>query len=420
MDEKSAASPSGVARLWDPTFHSLRHPSFRLLLAGQFATSTPHWMDMVTRGWLIYTLTGSALLLGAIWATRGLPLLLLTLIGGVAADRFDRKRQLILAQNVNAILNCILAVLVLTGLVEVWHVFVTAFFSGAAVAFQQPARQSLIPRTVTKDDLDNAVALNSTVLNLTRALGPMLGGLSVGLLGIAGGYACQAGLLFCASVWTRQIRLHEASGRVGRKRRDEGWWTSLANGFHYSMRHPTVMPLLLLGLLPTLLAQPWTTLAPVFAEDVFQIGAEGLGLLLSASGFGAVLGALVVARADRQARRASVVLGCIVVFGVGLIAFALISSLVLGLLCLGVVGAMGTAYRAINQTMVLAATDSEYQGRVISFYQLDRGLSPLGSLLAGALADLIGAPGAVAAMGVATCAAALVIAASAPRLRAIR
>jgi MFS family permease len=237
-------------------------------------------MDMVTRGWLIYTLTGSALLLGAIWATRGLPLLLLTLIGGVAADRFDRKRQLILAQNVNAILNCILAVLVLTGLVEVWHVFVTAFFSGAAVAFQQPARQSLIPRTVTKDDLDNAVALNSTVLNLTRALGPMLGGLSVGLLGIAGGYACQAGLLFCASVWTRQIRLHEASGRVGRKRRDEGWWTSLANGFHYSMRHPTVMPLLLLGLLPTLLAQPWTTLAPVFAEDVFQIGAEGLGLLL--------------------------------------------------------------------------------------------------------------------------------------------
>jgi MFS transporter, DHA1 family, staphyloferrin A biosynthesis exporter len=420
MDEKSAVSPSGVARLWGPTFHSLRHPSFRLLLAGQFATSTPHWMDMVTRGWLIYTLTGSALLLGAIWATRGLPLLLLTLIGGVAADRFDRKRQLILAQNVNAVLNCILAALVLTGLVEVWHVFATAFFSGAAVAFQQPARQSLIPQTVTKDDLDNAVALNSTVLNLTRTLGPMLGGLSVGLLGIAGAYACQAGLLFAASLWTRQISLNQASGRIGRKRPDESWWTSLTNGFHYSVRHPTVFPLLLLGLLPTLLAQPWTTLAPVFAEDVFQIGAEGLGLLLSASGIGAVLGALVVARADRLARRASVVLGCIVVFGVGLIAFALISSLVLGLLCLGVVGATGTAYRAINQTMVLAATDSEYQGRVISFYQLDRGLSPLGSLLAGALADLMGAPGTVAAMGAATCAVALAIAASAPRLRAIR
>src|SRR5438874_6472787 len=155
-------------------FRSMRYPNYRLLLYGQMATSSANWMEQVTRGWLVYDMTGSPLLLGAVQASRALPLLVFGLVGGVAADRFDRKRQMILAQNANMVLNLILAVLIMTGRVAPWHVFVTAVLAGSVQAFQQPARQSLIPDIVGHGDLMNAIALNSGVLNTTRTLGPTL------------------------------------------------------------------------------------------------------------------------------------------------------------------------------------------------------------------------------------------------------
>src|SRR4051812_21859366 len=149
-------------------FRSLQYPNYRLLLYGQMATSSANWMEQVSRGWLVYDMTGSPLLLGLVQASRAVPLLFFGLIGGVLADRFDRKRQLVLAQNANMVLNLILAALVLSGQVQTWHVLLTAVLAGSVQAFQQPARQSLISDIVGREDLLNAIALNSGVLNSTR------------------------------------------------------------------------------------------------------------------------------------------------------------------------------------------------------------------------------------------------------------
>jgi MFS transporter, DHA1 family, staphyloferrin A biosynthesis exporter len=399
-------------------FRSLQYPNYRLLLYGQMATSSANWMEQVSRGWLIYDMTGSPLLLGAVQASRAVPLLFFGLIGGVLADRFDRKRQLVLAQNANMVLNLILAALVITGRVEAWHVFATAILAGSVIAFQQPARQSLIPDIVGSDQLLNAIALNSGVLNATRTLGPTLAGLLIAVVGVGGSYLFQAGLFLFASTWTAQMSIPDRPER--RARRHQGsMWSNLIDGLSYVRSRPTVVALLALSLVPIVLAQPYSSMVPIFAKDIFEIGAVGQGVLLSVPGIGAVIGALAVAGRWGETRQGLILIGGVVLFGVGLIAFALSPSLAFALLSLFLVGAASTSYRAVNQSLLQTNTEEAYRGRVMSIYLLDRGMAPLGSLFAGILATGLGVRDAVAILGALTIAFALVVAIRVPRLRSL-
>jgi MFS family permease len=396
-------------------FRSLAHADFRLLLAGQVSTSTAQWMEQVTRGWLIYDMTGSVFLLGLVQAARAAPFLLLGPFGGVLADRLDRQRQLMVSQLLNMALHLTLATLIVMGRVEVWHVFATALLAGCVMAFQQPARQSLIPNVVPSGDLANAVALNAVALNLSRSLGPAVAGVLVSVLGTGGAYYFQAGMFLVASLWTLQLGLAGASRRHGRPQ--ESLFGSMREGFVYISGNRTVFSLLLLALLPIVLAQPYTSLLPAFARDVYATGPTGLGLLLGATGVGAALGAFLVAGLGDFRRKGLYLLSVVMLFGVALVAFATTPTLWLAVPVLGVVGFAQTSYRVVDQTLLQSNTRDEFRGRVMSIYLLDRGMAPLGSLLAGTLATFLGAPMAVGLMGAGTFLVAVLVLARVPTLR---
>lgn len=408
--QAAAVTPEGSGHV----FGALRHGNYRLLVAGQFASSTAQWMEQVARGWLIYEMTDSAFLLGLVSAVRALPLLFFGLIGGVLADRLDRKRQLMTSQLLNMALNVCLATLVVTGLVQTWHVFLTAFLAGCVMAFQQPARQSLIPNTVPRVDLVNALALNSGILNLTRSIGPAVAGVLVSIIGVGGSYYFQAALFMGASLWTAQLSIDD-KGRQCRQR--ESIWSGLLEGLNYVRNNQTVFVLLALSLLPVVLAQPYSSLIPVFARDVYHVGPTGLGIFLGATGAGAIVGALQVAALGDFRWKGWYMLGVVMAFGLSLVGFALTPWPWLAVALLGVAGFSQTSYRIVNQSLLHTNTIDEFRGRVMSVYLLDRGLAPLGSLLAGTLASFMGAPAAVSVLGAATFLVAVVVAASVPQVR---
>lgn len=394
---------------------SLHHPNFRLLLAGQLSTSTAMWMEQLSRGWLIYEMTGSVLLLGLVQAVRSVPLLFLGLFGGVLADRLDRKRQLMVAQLLNMGLNFVLATLIVTGLVEVWHVFTTAFMAGCVMAFQHPARQSLLPNTVPRSELVNAVGLNSIALNLCHTLGPAIAGVMATFAGLGATYYFQGGLFLMASLWTLQLKVGDgrSSGHQGGK----SMWGSLAEGLRYVRGNQAVFTLLILALLPIVLALPVISLLPAFAGDVYQAGPAGLGLLLGANGVGSVIGAFVVAIMGDFRRKGWFLLGVIMLLGLSLSAFALAPWLWAAVLLLGLAGFAQTSYRVVNLTLLHTNTGDEYRGRVMSVYLLDRGVAPVGAALAGGLAAVLGAPATVAVLGALTFLVAALVAATVPPLR---
>ena len=371
------------------TFESLAVRDYRLLWLGQVSTSMGQWMDQVTRGWLIYSLTGSPFQLGLATAMRGFPLLIFGIAAGALADRSGRKAQLIIAQVVNAILNIGLAVLVVTGAVQPWHIYVTAFLAGTVQAFQQPARQTLISDIVGNERLLNALALNSAALNGSRVIGPSLSGVLIVALGIANSYFLQGFMYLIATVWTIQMRVPEPhQDRIQRQR--EPFFTAISEGFKFVAREANIRTLIMLALGPLTFAMAYTSLMPVIAIQVLHGNAGTQGILLSFIGVGALGGALVVASMKRTAGYGlPVVIGSLIFSGA---VFAFASSSVLWVSCaLGVVlGAFSVTYTTQNQTLLQVLAPRRIRGRVMSIYLLNRATVPMGALLAGALASAYG------------------------------
>ncbi len=375
------------------TFESLRIRDYRLLWLAQLNTSMGQWMDQVTRGWLIYQITGSAFQLGLVTATRGLPLLLFGILAGALADRTDRRIQLVVAQVTNGVLNFILAVLVLTGNVQEWHVYVTAFLAGSVQAFQQPARQTLISDIVPEDKLLNALALNSAALNGSRAIGPAIAGLVITFVDTGGSYMLQAFMYLIATVWTFQLVIpphYEARDAEGHVRERPSFFGSVSEGLSFAAREPNIRAQLLLGLGPLTFAMSYTSLMPLIAIKVLGGNATLQGTLLSFIGIGALAGALTVASMKRTTGYGlSVVLGAIA-FSVAVFAFA--SSQWVWLSCLlgFVLGMFSVTYTTQNQSLLQIMTPRALRGRVMSIYLLNRGLVPLGAVVAGFLAEHLG------------------------------
>ncbi len=378
---------------------SLRHRDFRWLMLGQLSSTMAQWSDQIIRGWIAYQLTGSALLLGSITAARAVPLLFFSLLGGVLADRFDRRRQIILAQGTNVASDLALAALVFSGHIEVWHLFFTAFVAGAAQSFMMPARQSLIPNLVPRADLMNAVALNAGALSVSRALGPTIAGLVLAAWGGGAAYLVEGLMHLLSGASVAMLR----EPPTERSRSGDRLWVTMTGGLRYALNTPVILLLLAVSLIPMLIAQPYQALLPIFAEEVLAIGPTGLGMLASATGVGAIVGVILMATAGDMQRKGLLVLAGMMAFGLCLVVFALSSLLVISLLALFVAGLAGAAYPSPVQHLLHTNTPDHLRGRVMSLYLLDRGFTPLGALLLGALGDIFSAPVAVA-FGGAICA----------------
>lgn len=394
------------------TFSSLRHRNYRLLWLGTLVSSSGDWMDQIALNWLIYQLTGSAVFLGVLNLCRLAPILVFTLIGGVIADRVERRRLMFTTQTVAMLLALLLAVLVSTGVVQVWMVLIIAVGRGVMMSFNQPARQSLISELVPSDDLMNAIALNSATLNLTRVIGPAIGGVLIVWVGVAGAFYLNAASFLAVLYGLALMRFSER--RVKARR---GVLHDLVEGVRYLRGQPSLRTLVVLALVPMVLGMPYMTMLTVFAKDVLAVGGGGLGLLTASTGVGAVVGALFVASLRGNARRGRLMFVGLILFGLALLVFAVSPWLWLSLGALVAVGVAQQVYMASNNTLIQVYVDEEYRGRISSTLFLNRGMVPLGTMLAGFGTSLFGAQVAVGTMAAALVVLAVVVARFAPAAR---
>ena len=401
------------------TFASLRVRDYRLMWLAQLGTSMGQWMDQMTRGWLMYEITGSALQLGVATALRGLPLLFFGILAGAVADRSNRKSQLIMAQVINALLNVILATLVLLHRVQPWHVYVTGFLAGTVQAFQQPARQTLISDIVGARHLMNALALNSMALNVSRALGPAAAGLLIAFFGAHGSYYTQAAMFMMATLWTMQMAVPARSPESAAARR-EPFLRSIAAGLIFVARDRDVRTLMILAHGPLTLGMPYMSLMPIFAKDVLHGGAQLQGFLLTIIGLGSVLGALAVASMQRRYSYGYAVVTGALAFGITLLGFASARHILLSAVCAFGVGVCVVVYQTQNQTLLQLLAPREMRGRVMSIFLLNRGLVPLGTFVAGVLAEHFGGPVALQIMSLAVLGVVAVVGLLTPRFLKLR
>lgn len=378
------------------TFSSLRYLNYRYLWTGTVLMSAGQWIQQVTLGWLLYELTGSAVLLGALNGVRALPFLVAGPIAGVAADRMDRKKLMLNTQYVLVFTALAMGVLVASGYLQAWHLFVFTFFTGMAWAFHEPVRQSLVPSMVPKQELMNAITLNSAGFNLTKVIGPALGGVLIAAFGAAGNFFVQGAAYMGVLAMVYLMHVPPTSDEA----RKSSALANLKEGFAYVWSNPTVLALMAAAYVPRVFAVPYQALMPVFQKDVLGVGPGGLGLLMAAPGAGAVLSVLLLAStAHRIKRKGLLLLWSLVCLGSLLILFSRITSFPLALLALVGVGGSQIMFMTTTNTLLQMTVPDALRGRVMSLYMLDRGLMPVGALTAGVTAHVIGAPLTVAAMG---------------------
>jgi MFS family permease len=383
-------------------FEALRHREFRLLWYGQIFASMGTWMDQVTRGWLIYELTDSALQLGMVRGIQAIPFLLLSPIAGSAADRYSRKTQVVLSQILNGLLYAVTAVLIFAHLIKPWHVYVTAFLMACVQVFLQPSRAAMISDLVPAENLTNAIGLNAVVFNMARSTGPALSGLLISLSGTGVSYAVQAVFFILATVWTVRLKSKRqpSAGADGHAIAQESFGQSIVEGWKFSWRKLEVRSGLLVVVFASLFMIPFTTLLPVFARDLLHVGAQGQGLLLTAMGIGALCSSLLIASVGDRLPRGILMLGGVALYGLLVVVFSASSWFSLSMATMAVIGLCHVSSHALVQTVIQAYSPREYRGRTMALFHMTQVLLLLGGMLIGALSTLMGAPWAAAAMSI--------------------
>lgn len=408
-------------------FRALSHRNYRLFWTGAFLSNVGTWMQAVAQGWLVLTLTNSALWLGIDGFMATAPGLFLTLAGGVFADLVDRRRLLLYTQVVAGTTAIGLAVLVHTGVVhefnDVWIILGFSFVTGCCMALAGPSYQAMTFDLVGREDLANAIALNSSQFQLSRVVGPAFAGLGFKFFGLAGCFYAN-GLSFIAVVVALgMVRFDESKKSVVtysvKDRR--ALWRELINGFRYVRNRPRVFSLLSISAVNSLFGAPYLTLVPIFARDIFHLGATGLAWMMGTAGAGAFFGALLLAYLGDFKRKGWSVLGGAFAFGVCLIAFGLSTHLVLSLIFLFAVGFAIVTSVAVTNTLLQQLVTDEMRGRVMSMFILSFiGTMPIGNLLGGAVSHRYGAPMTLAAGGLAIVVYVTIVAIRNRRLRELR
>jgi MFS transporter, DHA1 family, staphyloferrin A biosynthesis exporter len=416
LTEPINSSPAVPRRFRFHTFSSLRYLDYRYLWTGTLMMSAGQWIQQVALGWLVYEITGSSVMLGVLNGLRALPFLVTGPMAGVAADRMDRRQLMLRTQHVLIATAFLMAGLVASGWLQVWHIFVFTLITGVGWSFSEPVRQSLIPTVVPKAELVNAIALNSAGFNLMKVVGPALGGVMIALFGAAGNFLVQGAAYVVVLLMIQSMSVAPTPAQARRS----SALASLKEGFAYVRSTPTVLALMILAYVPRVFAVPYQTLMPVFQKDVLHVGPEGLGMLIAAPGLGAVLAVLTLASiSNRMKRQGLMLVGSTIMLGLSLILFSRTTSFLFALLVLVIAGAFQMVFLASTSTMLQLIVPDELRGRVMSLYMLDRGLMPAGALFAGVVAHLVGAPLAVTSMGVIVVLLTLIVAWRVPHIRTL-
>src|ERR1700691_3913750 len=387
MDAPETTEPLVVSTI-HRVFKAFQYRDFRLMWFGACTSSIGTWMQIVAQGWLIYRLSHSAFLLARDQFLGGIPIFLFSLLGGVVADRVERRKILLASQYVQMTTAGLLTILVATGHVHVWHILCLSFISGFAQAFGGPAYQALIPTLVDKEDMPNAIALNSIQFNVAVMVGPALAGQALAKLGETWCFGLNA-LSFLAPI----ITLSVISTRFLPVKTTQAMLTSLKQGIQFARKQVSMEALIVLAFCMTALGMPMRTYIPVFVKDIFHRGPETYGNLLSLMGLGSILGSLTIASAGNMRKKGLVALAALFCLGAGISGFALSKSLPLSGVILVVVGASMMAVFATVSSLVQLITTNEMRGRVMSVYNFAfRGGMPMGNLLSGWLVPLFTAP----------------------------
>lgn len=384
----SAAPPPAGAGFM---VRALRHRNYRLFFSGQSVSLIGTWMTRIATSWLVYRLTGSALLLGLVGFAGQIPSFLLAPFAGVLIDRWDRHRLLIVTQILAMIQSAALAVLALTGVINIWHVLALSLFQGLINAFDMPARQAFVVQMVEdRADLSNAIALNSSMVNAARLLGPSIGGVLIAVVGEGWCFFWDALSYLAVIASLVLMRLPPTPKRAAGTSKV---LPELREGLAYVAASTPIRSILLLLALVSLVGMPYTVLMPVFASTILHGGPHTLGFLMAATGVGALVGAVFLAR-----RRSVLGLGKVIpitaaLFGASLAAFSLSRFLGLSLVLLLFTGVGFMVTMSASNTVLQTLVEDSKRGRVMSLYTMAiMGMTPFGSLLAGGLASRIGAP----------------------------
>src|SRR5579884_1317991 len=369
------------------TFRALDSYNYRLFISGQLVSQCGTWLQRTAQAWLVLDLTGSPVALGLITALQTLPILLLSLFGGVIADRVPKRRFLIFLLTGETIQAAVLAVLTISGQIQVWEIGVLAFALGALTALESPTRQAFVSELVAPDHVQSAVSLNSSIFNAARIVGPGLGGVIIAVWGTGICFALNAAS-FLATL-TGLFLMRPALLHAGRRAGRGAVWTQLADGLRYVARTPALaFPVVLLAFLGTF-GYNFTVTLPLLARFTLDIGSVGFGSLNAAMGVGSLIGALGVAARVRPTRRN--VLWAAAGFSVMVLLLAISRWYLASLAILVVLGLLSVQYSALTNTSLQIGSREEYRGRVMSLYLLlFTGTSPIGGAITGGLADLWG------------------------------
>ena len=369
-------------------FKAFDYRDFRLMWFGACTSSIGTWMQIVAQGWLIYRLSHSAFLLALDQFLAGIPIFLFSLIGGVLADRTERRKILMASQYVQMASAGLLTLLVAMGWVHVWHILCLSFVSGFAQAFGGPAYQALIPTLVDREDIPNAIALNSIQFNMAVTVGPAIAGVALAKLGEKWCFGLNA-VSFLAPI----ISLSLISARYLPAKPTESIFGSLKQGIQFVKRQEAMIALTILAFCITALSTPMRTYIPVFVKDIFQRGPETYGNLLSVMGVGTICGSLAVAGIGNMRHKGRFALAMLMCLGAGIAGFSLSRSLPFSYTMLVIVGATMMAVFATVTSLVQLITTNEMRGRVMSVYNCAfRGGMPMGNLLSGWLVPTFTAP----------------------------
>lgn len=387
-------------------FAALDVPAFRNYFIATAVSNIGSWMQIVAQGWLVLSLTDSPFYLGLVGLVRAVPTILLSLIGGVLADRFDRRRILIVTQSVAMVSSVVLAGLVIAEVVTVWHILTISFISSVFFAADNPTRQALVPDLVGRERLTSAIGLNAAAWNGAAVIGPSIAGVLIAVIGVAGAFSLNA--VSYLAILGVVMTMPELPRYASTKRSVVG---QLADGMRYIRSQRAIWGILILIAVPSLGARPYIQMMPVFARDVLGLGATGYGVLMAASGVGALLGALAVTSMGNAKQRGLILLVVTAGLGVVLIAFSASQWLLPSLILVVVVGGAATLMMSLANAVLQGIVPGEMRGRVMSVYSLiAAGFMPLGSMLLGSLGSLIGVPLAVGLGGGVTILTALVAA----------
>ena len=370
------------------TFKAFQYPDFRIMWFGACTSSIGTWMQQLAQAWLVFQLTGSSFLLGLDSFLGQIPILLFSLLGGVAADRIERRKLLIGSQVVQMACAFTLTILFATHTVKIWHILTLSFVVGTAQSFGGPAYQALIPTLVKQEDLQNAIALNSIQFNLARIIGPMLGGIALKTLGASWCFGLN-GASFVAVI----ISLLVIKTRFLPAKATVSMLTSMKEGIGFIRTQSAMSSLIVLAFSMTLLSVPLLVFLPVFAAQIFKGGSGTFTLLLCFSGAGSVCGALIVASLGHLKRQGTVALGLLVILGALISAFSQSRYLPLSCLLIFFCGSALMGVFAMISTLVQTITTDNMRGRVMSVYNVAfRGGMPIGSLLVGIASQRLTAP----------------------------